>query len=167
MLGICFGMQMAVVEIAQNLLDLKDANTTEFVQTKEPVVDLMTEWKKGQLTEVRDENTNLGGTMRLGAYDAVLKKGSKVHSIYQKNVISERHRHRWEVNIKYKDALENSGVIFSGMSPDGNLPEIIELEDHPWFIGVQFHPELKSRPFDPHPIFISYILAAIEKSRLV
>ena len=105
--------------------------------------------------------------MRLGAYDAVLKKGSKVHSIYQKNVISERHRHRWEVNIKYKDALENSGVIFSGMSPDGNLPEIIELEDHPWFIGVQFHPELKSRPFDPHPIFISYILAAIEKSRLV
>ena len=167
MLGICFGMQMAVVEIAQNLLDLKDANTTEFVQTKEPVVDLMTEWKKGQLTEVRDENTNLGGTMRLGAYDAVLKKGSKVHSIYQKNVISERHRHRWEVNIKYKDALENSGVIFSGMSPDGNLPEIIELEDHPWFIGVQFHPELKSRPFDPHPIFISFILAAIEKSRLV
>tara|TARA_B100001057_G_scaffold99561_2_gene96527 strand:+ start:15106 stop:16737 length:1632 start_codon:yes stop_codon:yes gene_type:complete len=167
MLGICFGMQMAVVEIAQNLLDLKDANTTEFVQTKEPVVDLMTEWKKGQVTEVRDQNTNLGGTMRLGAYDAVLKKGSKVHSIYQKNVISERHRHRWEVNIKYKDALENSGVIFSGMSPDGNLPEIIELEDHPWFIGVQFHPELKSRPFDPHPIFISYILAAIEKSRLV
>jgi CTP synthase len=127
----------------------------------------MTEWKKGQVTEVRDENTNLGGTMRLGAYDAVLKKGSKVHSIYQKNVISERHRHRWEVNIKYKDALENSGVIFSGMSPDGNLPEIIELEDHPWFIGVQFHPELKSRPFEPHPIFISYILAAIEKSRLV
>ena len=121
------------------------------------------------LTEafIKDENTNLGGTMRLGAYDAVLKKGSKVHSIYQKNVISERHRHRWEVNIKYKDALENSGVIFSGMSPDGNLPEIIELKDHPWFIGVQFHPELKSRPFDPHPIFISYILAAIEKSRLV
>ena len=167
MLGICFGMQMAIVEIAQNLLDLKDANTTEFIQTKEPVVDLMTEWKKGQVTEVRDENTNLGGTMRLGAYDAVLKKGSKVHSIYQKNIISERHRHRWEVNIKYKNALENSGVIFSGMSPDGNLPEIIELEDHPWFIGVQFHPELKSRPFDPHPIFISYILAAIEKSRLV
>ena len=167
MLGICFGMQMAVVEIAQNLLDLKDANTTEFIQTKEPVVDLMTEWKKGQVTEVRDENTNLGGTMRLGAYDAVLKKGSKVHSIYQKNIISERHRHRWEVNIKYKNALENSGVIFSGMSPDGKLPEIIELEDHPWFIGVQFHPELKSRPFDPHPIFISYILAAIEKSRLV
>ena len=167
LLGICFGMQMAIVEIAQNLLELKDANTTEFVETEQPVVDLMTEWKKGQLIEVRDENTNLGGTMRLGAYDAVLKRGSKIHNIYKKNVISERHRHRWEVNIKYKEALENSGVIFSGMSPDGKLPEIIELDDHPWFIGVQFHPELKSRPFDPHPIFISYILAAIEKSRLV
>jgi CTP synthase len=167
LLGICFGMQMAIVEIAQNLLELKDANTTEFVETEQPVVDLMTEWKKGQLIEVRDENTNLGGTMRLGAYDAVLKRGTKIHSIYKKNVISERHRHRWEVNIKYKEALEKSGVIFSGMSPDGKLPEIIELDDHPWFIGVQFHPELKSRPFDPHPIFISYILAAIEKSRLV
>ncbi|MDG2186677.1 MAG: CTP synthase [Hyphomicrobiales bacterium] len=167
LLGICFGMQMAIVELSQNLLKLKQANTTEFGDTSEPVVDLMTEWKKGQEIEKRDVNTNLGGTMRLGAYEAILKKGTRAHKIYNKNIISERHRHRWEVNIKYKEQLEKVGVVFSGISPDGKLPEIIELEGHPWFVGVQFHPELKSRPFHPHPIFISYILAALEKSRLV
>lgn len=166
-LGICFGMQMAIIELSRSLLGLENASTTEFGTTEHPVVDLMTEWKRGKSFEKRDENTDLGGTMRLGAYDAVLSEGSKVASIYNTNKISERHRHRWEANILYKESLEKKGVLFSGMSPDGKLPEIIELLDHPWFVAVQFHPELKSRPFDPHPLFMSYVLAALEKSRLV
>ena len=166
-LGICFGMQMAIIELSRSLLGLENASTTEFGTTEHPVVDLMTEWKKGKSVEKRDENADLGGTMRLGAYDAVLSEGSKVASIYNMNKISERHRHRWEANIFYKESLEKKGVLFSGMSPDGKLPEIIELLDHPWFVAVQFHPELKSRPFDPHPLFVSYVLAALEKSRLV
>jgi len=166
-LGICFGMQMAIIELSRSLLGLENASTTEFGATDHPVVDLMKEWKKGKTVEKRDENTDLGGTMRLGAYDAVLTEGSKVSAIYKTNKISERHRHRWEANISYKDSLEKKGVLFSGMSPDGKLPEIIELLDHPWFVAVQFHPELKSRPFEPHPLFVSYVLAALEKSRLV
>jgi CTP synthase len=166
-LGICFGMQMAIIELSRSLLGLENASTTEFGVTEHPVVDLMKEWKKGKTVEKRDENTDLGGTMRLGAYDALLSEGSKVSEIYKKNKISERHRHRWEANISYKDSLEKKGVLFSGMSPDGKLPEIIELVDHPWFVAVQFHPELKSRPFEPHPLFLSYVLAALEKSRLV
>ncbi len=166
-LGICFGMQMAIIELSRSLLGLENASTTEFGETDHPVVDLMKEWKKGKTVEKRDENMNLGGTMRLGSYDAVLSEGSKVSAIYKTNKISERHRHRWEANISYKDSLEKKGVLFSGMSPDGKLPEIIELSDHPWFVGVQFHPELKSRPFEPHPLFVSYVLAALEKSRLV
>ncbi len=166
-LGICFGMQMAIIELSRSLLGLENASTTEFGATNHPVVDLMKEWKKGKTVEKRDENTDLGGTMRLGAYDAVLTEGSKVSAIYKTNKISERHRHRWEANISYKDSLEKKGVLFSGMSPDGKLPEIIELLDHPWFVAVQFHPELKSRPFEPHPLFVSYVLAALEKSRLV
>ncbi len=166
-LGICFGMQMAIIELSRSLLGLENASTTEFGVTEHPVVDLMKEWKKGKTVEKRDENTDLGGTMRLGAYDALLSEGSKVSEIYKTNKISERHRHRWEANISYKDSLEKKGVLFSGMSPDGKLPEIIELVDHPWFIAVQFHPELKSRPFEPHPLFVSYVLAALEKSRLV
>ena len=166
-LGICFGMQMAIIELSRSLLGLENASTTEFGATDHPVVDLMKERKKGKTVEKRDENTDLGGTMRLGAYDAVLTEGSKVSAIYKTNKISERHRHRWEANISYKDSLEKKGVLFSGMSPDGKLPEIIELLDHPWFVAVQFHPELKSRPFEPHPLFVSYVLAALEKSRLV
>ena len=166
-LGICFGMQMAIIELSRSLLGLENASTTEFGVTEHPVVDLMKEWKKGKTVEKRDENTDLGGTMRLGAYDALLSEGSKVSEIYKTNTISERHRHRWEANISYKDSLEKKGVLFSGMSPDGKLPEIIELVDHPWFVAVQFHPELKSRPFEPHPLFVSYVLAALEKSRLV
>ena len=166
-LGICFGMQMAIIELSRSLLGLENASTTEFGVTEHPVVDLMKEWKKEKTVEKRDENTDLGGTMRLGAYDALLSEGSKVSEIYQTNKISERHRHRWEANISYKDRLEKKGVLFSGMSPDGKLPEIIELVDHPWFVAVQFHPELKSRPFEPHPLFVSYVLAALEKSRLV
>ncbi|MEL0185661.1 MAG: CTP synthase [Hyphomicrobiales bacterium] len=166
-LGICFGMQMAIIELSRSLLGLENASTTEFGVTEHPVVDLMKEWKKGKTVEKRDENTDLGGTMRLGDYDALLSEGSKVSEIYKTNKISERHRHRWEANISYKDSLEKKGVLFSGMSPDGKLPEIIELVDHPWFVAVQFHPELKSRPFEPHPLFVSYVLAALEKSRLV
>ena len=166
-LGICFGMQMAIIELSRSLLGLENASTTEFGATDHPVVDLMKEWKKGKTVEKRDENTDLGGTMRLGAYDAVLTEGSKVSAIYKTNKISERHRHRWEANISYKDSLEKKGVLFSGMSPDGKLPEIIELLDHPWFVAVQFHPELKSRPFEPHPLFVSYVIASLEKSRLV
>tara|TARA_Y100000590_G_scaffold420689_1_gene523649 strand:- start:8225 stop:9856 length:1632 start_codon:yes stop_codon:yes gene_type:complete len=166
-LGICFGMQMAVIELCRNILNISKANTTEFVKTSEPVVDLMTKWKKGKNIEKRDKDTDLGGTMRLGAYEAELAKDSKVYQIYGMDRINERHRHRWEVNIDYKAMLEKNNVVFSGMSPDHKLPEIIELKNHPWFIAVQFHPELKSRPFNPHPLFVSYILAALEKSRLV
>ena len=166
--GICLGMQMATVEAARNLAGYEEAGSTEFDETKDPVVGLITEWRRddGEV-ETRDENTDLGGTMRLGAYPAVLKKGSLVHEIYGEAEISERHRHRYEVNKGYVAALEAEGVVFSGMSPDGELPEIIEIPDHPWFVGVQFHPELKSRPFDPHPLFASFVKAAIEQSRLV
>ncbi len=165
--GICFGMQMAVIEASRNLLGLENASTTEFGPCKDPVVGLMTEWVKGNQKEERKADGDLGGTMRLGAYAAHLKKGSKVAAAYGATEISERHRHRYEVNINYKDRLEQQGLIFSGMSPDGKLPEIVEYADHPWFIGVQFHPELKSKPFEPHPLFVSFIEAAIRQSRLV
>jgi CTP synthase len=165
--GICFGMQMAVIEAVRNLVGIPEANSTEFAPTPEPVVGLMTEWLKGNELQKRAANGDLGGTMRLGAYPAVLARGSKVASIYGAAEISERHRHRYEVNTAYKDRLEQHGMRFCGMSPDGILPEIIEYADHPWFIGVQFHPELKSRPFDPHPLFSSFVGAAVEQSRLV
>ena len=165
--GICFGMQMAVVEAARNLCGIEEANSTEFGPTPEPVVGLMTEWLKGNELQKRQANGDMGGTMRLGAYPATLTRGSRVANIYGTTDISERHRHRYEVNTTYKGRLEQRGMRFSGMSPDGILPEIIEYEDHPWFIGVQFHPELKSRPFEPHPLFASFIGAAVEQSRLV
>ncbi|MDP1641570.1 MAG: CTP synthase, partial [Phenylobacterium sp.] len=165
--GICFGMQMAMIEAARNLAGLKDASSTEFGPTSEPVVGLMTEWVRGNERETRGEGDNLGGTMRLGAYDAVLTPGSRVADIYGGQAISERHRHRYEVNIGYREAIEGTGLTFSGLSPDGVLPEICERADHPWFVGVQFHPELKSRPFEPHPLFASFIGAAKERSRLV
>ena len=165
--GICFGMQMAVVEAARNLVGIEAANSTEFGATPEPVVGLMTEWLKGNAREKRKADGDLGGTMRLGAYPAYLTPGSRVAEIYGTTEISERHRHRYEVNTNYKGRLEQRGMRFSGMSPDGVLPEIIEYADHPWFIGVQFHPELKSRPFEPHPLFASFIEAAVVQSRLV
>ncbi|HEY7243497.1 MAG TPA: CTP synthase [Xanthobacteraceae bacterium] len=165
--GICFGMQMAVIEAARNLCGIEDANSTEFGATPHPVVGLMTEWTKGNELQVRGENGDLGGTMRLGAYPAVLERGSRVSEIYGASEISERHRHRYEVNTRYRARLEEAGLRFSGVSPDGLLPEIVELPDHPWFVGVQFHPELKSRPFAPHPLFKSFIAAAVEQSRLV
>jgi CTP synthase len=165
--GICFGMQMAVIEAARNLCGIEDANSTEFGLTPHPVVGLMTEWLKGNELQIRGLNGELGGTMRLGAYPALLKRGSRVSDIYGSTEISERHRHRYEVNTAYKDRLEQHGMRFSGMSPDGLLPEMVEYEDHPWFIGVQFHPELKSRPFEPHPLFSSFVGAAVDQSRLV
>src|SRR5499427_4638004 len=165
--GICFGMQMAVIEAARNLCGIAEANSTEFVATSEPVVGLMTEWMKGNELQKRGIGSDMGGTMRLGAYPALLQRGSRVSEIYGAAEISERHRHRYEVNTAYKDRLAQHGMRFSGMSPDGLLPEIIEYDDHPWFIGVQFHPELKSRPFAPHPLFASFIGAAVEQSRLV
>jgi CTP synthase len=165
--GICFGMQMAVIEAARDLVGIAKAGSTEFGPVQEPVVGLMTEWMRGNELEKRRQGGDLGGTMRLGAYTAVLAKGSRVARIYGGTQISERHRHRYEVNTRYRARLEEVGVRFCGMSPDGLLPEIIELPDHPWFIGVQFHPELKSRPFEPHPLFASFIAAAVEQSRLV
>jgi CTP synthase len=165
--GICFGMQMAVIEAARSLAGIQDASSTEFGPTSEPVVGLMTEWLRGNELEKRASGGDLGGTMRLGAYQASLKPGSKVAEIYGGTEISERHRHRYEVNMTYRDQLESTGLRFSGVSPDGVLPEIVEYEDHPWFIGVQYHPELKSRPFEPHPLFKSFIHAAVEQSRLV
>jgi len=165
--GICFGMQMAVIEVARDVAGIENASSTEFGPTEEPVIGLMTEWMKGEELQKRQSNGNLGGTMRLGAYDAVLAKGSKVAEIYGTTRISERHRHRYEVNMRYRNKLEAAGLRFSGLSPDGLLPEIVEIPDHPWFIGVQFHPELKSRPFSPHPLFASFIGAAVEQSRLV
>ncbi len=166
-LGICFGMQMAVIEAARSLAGLESANSTEFGPTDEPVIALMTEWSRGDEVENRDAGGDLGGTMRLGAYDATLTGGSAVAGIYETTGISERHRHRWEVNMRYCNRLEAAGLSFSGVSPDGKLPEIVEIPGHPWFIGVQFHPELKSRPFAPHPLFSSFIGAAVEQSRLV
>jgi CTP synthase len=166
--GICFGMQMAVIEAARNLVGIENANSTEFGPTNEPLVGLMTEWLRGNELEKRSRAGDLGGTMRLGAYPATLTRGSRVSGIYGGALeISERHRHRYEVNTAYKDRLEQHGLRFSGMSPDGVLPEIVEYQDHPWFIGVQYHPELKSRPFEPHPLFASFIQAAVVQSRLV
>ncbi len=165
--GICLGMQMAVIESARHLAGVEKANSSEFGPTPEPVVGLMTEWVRGNALEKRAADGDLGGTMRLGAYEAILKPGSKVADIYGKTDISERHRHRYEVNTAYLDRLEQRGMRFCGMSPDGILPEIVEMEGHPWFIGVQFHPELKSRPFEPHPLFASFIEAAVHQSRLV
>ncbi|HEX6000262.1 MAG TPA: CTP synthase, partial [Hyphomicrobiaceae bacterium] len=165
--GICFGMQMAVIEAARGLVGLRGAGSTEFGACEEPVVGLMTEWMRGDEQETRRQGGDLGGTMRLGAYPAQLAPGSKVAEIYAATQISERHRHRYEVNTHYRERLEAAGVRFSGLSPDGLLPEIIEIDGHPWFIGVQFHPELKSRPFDPHPLFRAFIAAAVEQSRLV
>ncbi|CAA0092062.1 CTP synthase [Starkeya nomas] len=165
-LGICFGMQMAVIEATRNLAGVAGANSTEFGPTSEPVVGLLTEWLRGNDLEKRGLGGDLGGTMRLGAYPAALAEGSRVAEIYDGTIISERHRHRYEVNMAYRDRLEACGMKFSGLSPDGLLPEIIEYPDHPWFVGVQFHPELKSRPFEPHPLFASFIGAAAVQSRL-
>ena len=166
-LGICFGMQMAVIEAARHLAGLEGAGSTEFGQCAHPVVGLMTEWVRDNTLEQRGSDDDLGGTMRLGAYPALLAEDSAVAAIYDAREISERHRHRYEVNVTYKPALEAAGLHVSGQSPDGQLPEIVELADHPWFIGVQFHPELKSRPFDPHPLFTSFVAAALNQSRLV
>ncbi|MBK8374342.1 CTP synthase [Sphingorhabdus sp.] len=165
--GICLGMQMACIEGARNTAGIADASSTEFGPTNEPVVGIITEWMTEEGLQTREAGGDLGGTMRLGAYEARLTGNSHVAGVYGANVISERHRHRYEVNGAYKEPLEKGGLIFSGMSPDGLLPEIVERPDHPWFIGVQFHPELKSKPFDPHPLFASFIEAAVEQSRLV
>ena len=165
--GICFGMQMACIEGARDLAGIADASSTEFGPTPEPVVGLITEWMGRDGLEQREAAGDLGGTMRLGAYEAHLDGNSVVASVYGATRISERHRHRWEVNTDYRQTLEQGGLVFSGMSPDGTLPEIVERPDHPWFVGVQFHPELKSKPFDPHPLFASFIAAAVKQSRLV
>jgi len=157
--GICFGMQMAVIEAARNLLNIRNASSSEFGNNCTPVVGLLEEWQKGK-KKIKGSEKNLGGTMRLGLYDAVLKNNSLISKIYSEKKIKERHRHRYEVNIKYRDDFEKKGLIFSALSPDGTLPEIIELKNHPWFVGVQFHPEFKSRPFTPHPLFSSFIKAA-------
>jgi CTP synthase len=166
--GICFGMQMAVIEAARNLAGYPKASSTEFGPTTEPVVGLMTEWTQGNQRVLRQQGGDMGGTMRLGAYDSTLKAGSKIAEMYGSTTISERHRHRYEVNINYREAIEQKGgLIFAGLSPDGVLPETVEREDHPWFVGVQYHPELKSRPFAPHPLFAGFIEAALVQSRLV
>ncbi|MBL8671451.1 MAG: CTP synthase [Alphaproteobacteria bacterium] len=165
--GICFGMQMAVIEAARHMARLPGAGSSEFGPCKDPVVGLLTEWQRGNLVERRSMGGDLGGSMRLGAYDCYLAEGSLIREIYGTDRISERHRHRYEVNIDYKDRLEQVGLRFAGMSPDGVLPETIELPGHPWYLGVQFHPELKSKPFEPHPLFKSFIRAAIVQSRLV
>ncbi len=165
--GICLGMQMAVLEAARNMAGIENATSTEFQESENPVVGLMTEWLKGNELETRKSNGDLGGTMRLGAYSAKLNGETRISKIYDSTEISERHRHRYEVNMGFREQLEKAGLVFSGTSPDGLLPETIELPDHPWFIGVQYHPELKSRPFEPHPLFASFIEAAVEQSRLV
>jgi CTP synthase len=165
--GICFGMQMAVVEAARNLAGIPGAGSTEFGQCAAPVVGMMTEWMRGNRLEKREAGGDFGGTMRLGSYECVLKPSSRARAIFEAERINERHRHRYEVNNNYIGTLERCGLLFSGMSPDGLLPEILEIPTHPWFIGVQFHPELRSRPFEPHPLFASFIRAAVEQSRLV
>ncbi|TVR78408.1 MAG: CTP synthase [Rhodospirillales bacterium] len=165
--GICFGMQMAVVEAARNLAGIPGAGSTEFGPCPAPVVGLMTEWLRGNQLEHRQADGDLGGTMRLGAYDCVIRRNSRAFDIYGTDRISERHRHRYEVNNNYIGVLERHGLYFSGMSPDGLLPEMVEIPEHPWFVGVQFHPELKSKPFDPHPLFTAFIRAAVAQSRLV
>lgn len=165
--GICLGMQMAVIESARNMANMPQAGSSEFGSADPAIIGLLTEWLRGNEVETRTASGDLGGTMRLGAYPAVLLEGSKVESIYGLRQISERHRHRYEVNVYHREALEQTGLLFSGLSPDGSLPEIVELPSHPWFIGVQFHPELKSKPFEPHPLFMSFIRAAVEQSRLM
>ena len=165
--GICFGMQMAVIEAARNLAGITSAGTTEFGPCYDPVVGLLTEWTRGNMVERRDSDSDKGGTMRLGAYPAQLAQGSRIQQIYGASEISERHRHRYEVNVNYREVLEQAGLHFAGMSPDGELPETVEVPSHPWYVGVQFHPELKSKPFDPHPLFTSFIHAAVEQSRLM
>ena len=166
--GICFGMQMAVIEAARNLAGIPEANSTEFGPCKEPVVGLLTEWTRGNTVEQRGKDDELGGTMRLGSYPCHVEPGTRIAKIFGGELeINERHRHRYEVNVNYRQKLEDAGLQFSGLSPDKRLPEIIELRDHPWYIGVQFHPELKSRPFAPHPIFKSFIEAAVDQARLV
>ncbi|MEQ9528477.1 MAG: gamma-glutamyl-gamma-aminobutyrate hydrolase family protein, partial [Parvibaculaceae bacterium] len=165
--GICFGMQMAVIEALRNVGGLSGASSTEFGPTNEPVVGLMTEWMRENELVKRAANGDLGGTMRLGAYEAYLAEGSRVAEIYGSTRISERHRHRYEVNMTYRDQIEKAGLVMSGVSPDGLLPEIIEIPEHPWYVGVQYHPELKSKPFEPHPLFRSFVEAAVEQSRLV
>jgi CTP synthase len=165
--GICLGMQMAVIETARNLADIKGAGSTEFGPCDDPIIGLLTEWENDGIIEKRNADTDKGGTMRLGGYDAVLQPNSRIRQIYGTDNINERHRHRYEVNLAYESRLAKAGMVFSAKSPDGILPEIIEIPDHPWFIGVQFHPELKSKPFDPHPLFKSFIAAALEQSRLV
>ncbi|MGB1553442.1 MAG: CTP synthase [Candidatus Puniceispirillaceae bacterium] len=165
--GICFGMQMAVLETARSLAGLSAASSTEFGPSSEPVVGLMTEWVSGNEVKTRSDDDDLGGTMRLGAYPCTLAEGSLAKSLYGEEHIEERHRHRYEVNIAYREKLEAAGLKMSGLSPDGLLPEIVEREDHPWFVAVQFHPELKSKPFSPHPLFVGFVAAAREKSRLV
>jgi len=171
-LGICLGMQMAVVEAARNVAGMKDAGSEEFDHEAgqkrfEPVVYHLKEWVQGNHSVKRKADDDKGGTMRLGAYNATLTEGSKVAEVYGDTQIEERHRHRYEVDVKYRAKLEECGLTFSGMSPDGKLPEIVEWKDHPWFIGVQFHPELKSKPFAPHPLFEGFVKAAVENSRLV
>ncbi|GGD46364.1 CTP synthase [Croceicoccus pelagius] len=166
-LGICLGMQMACIEGARNTAGIAGASSSEFGESAEPVVGIITEWMTPEGLETRAAGGDLGGTMRLGAYDAKLAGNSRAASLYGSTEISERHRHRYEVNVAYKDRLEDGGLMFSGMSPDGLLPEIVERPDHPWFVGVQFHPEYKSRPFDPHPLFAGFIGAALEQSRLM
>jgi len=166
-LGICFGMQMAVIECARNLAGLPDASSSEFGACDTPVVGLLTEWARGNEIETRAEGGDLGGTMRKGAYPALLAEGSLANRVYGTHTISERHRHRYEVNIRYREVLEGAGLRFSGLSPDGVLPEIVEYPDQPWFVGVQFHPELKSKPRAPHPLFSGFIAAAVRQARLV
>ena len=163
--GICFGMQMAVIEAARNMLNIKNASSSEFGNNCTPVVGLIEEWQKGKKI-FKGSEKDLGGTMRLGLYDAIIKNNSLISKIYSEKRIKERHRHRYEVNIKYKKDFEKKGLIFSALSPDGTLPEIIELDNHPWFVGVQFHPEFKSRPFTPHPLFSSFIKAANLRRRI-
>jgi CTP synthase len=164
--GICLGMQVAVIEAARNLAGMEKANSSEFVENgKQNVICLMTEWTKGNAKEKRKKSGDLGGTMRLGAYDCALKPKSLIHKIYGQDIISERHRHRYEVNIDFQEVLEKAGLYFSGTSPDGRLPEAVEIPNHPWFVGVQFHPEFKSRPFSPHPLFKAFIGAAVKHSK--
>ena len=165
--GICLGMQMACIDGARNTAGIAEASSTEFGPTSEPVVGIITEWMSPEGLQIRAKGGDLGGTMRLGAYEAKLSGNSHVAAIYGGTSISERHRHRYEVNSAYREPLEKGGLVFSGMSPDGLLPEIVERPDHPWFVGVQFHPELKSRPFAPHPLFAGFIEAALMQSRLV
>jgi CTP synthase len=165
--GVCLGMQLATIEAARDLAGVEHANSTEFGPTDEPVVGLITEWMSPSGLQTRREGGDMGGTMRLGAYEAVLGGNSHAATIYGTTHISERHRHRYEINAAYRERLEATGLVFSGLSPDGLLPEVVERPDHPWFIGVQFHPELKSKPFDPHPLFASFIAAAVKQSRLV